>query len=76
MVLSIDELAGIAHIPNREIEVPNIPWKTSKTGSDISAGADKDQSNTASGQAWATDDAQQATDDESLESVPDDKFPH
>jgi hypothetical protein len=51
MILSIDEVAGIAHVPNKDIEVPQVPWKTTQTGSQISADAPKDQQNT----AWPSD---------------------
>jgi len=47
MILSIDEVAGLAHIPNGEIEVPQIPWKTTQTGSQIAAEAGKHESETA-----------------------------
>lgn len=57
MILSIDEVAGIAHIPNGEIEVPQIPWKTTQTGSQIAAEAEKDEESTTA-DAWATDDEQ------------------
>lgn len=68
MTLSIDEVAGIAHIPNSEIEVPQIPWKTTQTGSQIAAGASKDEMQTtgtdepapstesAGADAWPSDD--------------------
>jgi len=46
MILSIDEVAGLAHIPNREIEVPQIPWKSTQSGSQIAAEATKDEANT------------------------------
>lgn len=51
MILSIDELAGIAHIPNHEIEVPQIDWKTTEAGSEVAAKAGKDQKRTAGGGA-------------------------
>ncbi|WP_436936490.1 hypothetical protein [Halovenus marina] len=41
MILSLDELAGIAHIPNTHIEVPQIPWKTTQTGEPVASDADK-----------------------------------
>lgn len=47
MILSIDELAGVAHIPNKDIEVPQIPWKTTQTGSQIAAEAAKDEPSSA-----------------------------
>lgn len=42
MILSLDELAGIAHIPNEEVDVPQIKWKTTKSGSDVDADSEKD----------------------------------
>ncbi|MFH5844524.1 hypothetical protein [Haladaptatus sp. CMAA 1909] len=35
MILTIDELAGAAHIPNEEINTPNIDWKNTQRGSSI-----------------------------------------
>lgn len=32
MILTIDELAGAAHIPNEEINTPNIDWKNTQRG--------------------------------------------
>lgn len=46
MILTMDELAGIAHIPNEEIEVPQIPWKTTKAGSSIAGSQQKDKRRT------------------------------
>ena len=70
MILSIDEVAGLAHIPNGEIEVPQIPWKTTQTGSQIAADAKKDEANTTTAitanqmeatpddSAWKTDESE------------------
>jgi ribosomal protein L37AE/L43A len=44
VVLSVDELAGLAHIPNKEIEVPGIQWRQSQTGTETPSKATKDQS--------------------------------
>lgn len=35
IILSIDELAGIAHIPNAEIRVPQIQWRKQDTGDQV-----------------------------------------
>jgi hypothetical protein len=35
MILTIDELAGAAHIPNEEINTPNVDWKNTQRGSSI-----------------------------------------
>jgi hypothetical protein len=43
MVLTIDELAGAAHIPNTEIEVPNIGWKNTQRGARVSPEAAQDK---------------------------------
>lgn len=43
MILTIDELAGVAHIPNEEIETPNIDWKTTRSGTSVSADAFLDE---------------------------------
>ncbi|WP_433631023.1 hypothetical protein [Halomicrococcus sp. NG-SE-24] len=37
MILTIDELAGAAHIPNDEINVANIDWKNTQRGSRVPA---------------------------------------
>lgn len=42
-ILTIDELAGAAHIPNEEIETPNIDWKTTRSGTSVSADAFLDE---------------------------------
>lgn len=39
MILTIDELAGAAHIPNVEIETPQIDWKTTRSGTSVPADA-------------------------------------
>lgn len=49
MILSLNELAGISHIPNTEIEVPQIDWKTTKSGSPVAAKAQKDKPNEVEG---------------------------
>lgn len=36
MILTVDELAGVAHIPNDEVETPNIGWKTTQTSPNVS----------------------------------------
>ncbi|RZV06699.1 hypothetical protein BDK88_3728 [Natrinema hispanicum] len=32
MIMTVDELAGVAHIPNAEIETPNIDWRYTRRG--------------------------------------------
>ncbi|GAA0276364.1 hypothetical protein [Halobacterium noricense] len=72
MILSIDEVAGLAHIPNKDIEVPQIPWKSTQSGSQIAAEASKDEANTtdvatdqeaSSDDGWPTDAAADSGED-------------
>ncbi|WP_323174741.1 hypothetical protein [Natrialba sp. PRR66] len=39
MIMTVDELAGVAHIPNSEIETPNIDWRYTQRGDRIPADA-------------------------------------
>lgn len=32
MIMTVDELAGVAHIPNAEIETPKIDWRYTQRG--------------------------------------------
>ncbi len=41
IILTIDELAGAAHIPNEEIETPNIDWKNTQRGTRVPTGAEQ-----------------------------------
>ena len=41
MVLTVDELAGVAHIPNNEIETPNIDWRYTQRGDRVPADTDQ-----------------------------------
>jgi hypothetical protein len=42
-ILTIDELAGATHIPNTDIEVPNIGWKNTQRGARVSPEAVHDK---------------------------------
>jgi hypothetical protein len=42
-VLTIDEAAGTAHVPNTDIEVPNIGWKNTQRGARVSPEAVHDK---------------------------------
>ncbi len=37
MILTVDELASVAHIPNAEIETPNIDWRYTQRGDRVPA---------------------------------------
>ncbi|WP_254525985.1 hypothetical protein [Natrinema caseinilyticum] len=37
MIMTVDELAGVAHIPNAEIETPNIDWRYTQRGDRVPA---------------------------------------
>ncbi|WP_226042696.1 hypothetical protein [Natrinema sp. DC36] len=39
MIMTVDELAGVAHIPNNEIETPNIDWRYTQRGDRVPADA-------------------------------------
>lgn len=39
MIMTVDELAGVAHIPNDEIETPRIDWRYTQRGDRIPADA-------------------------------------
>ncbi|WP_135827092.1 hypothetical protein [Halorussus ruber] len=39
MIMTVDELAGVAHIPNDDIETPNIDWRHTQRGDRIPADA-------------------------------------
>ena len=39
MILTIDELAGVAHIPSGDIETPNIDWRHTQRGDRVPADA-------------------------------------
>ncbi|MFC3958922.1 hypothetical protein [Halovivax cerinus] len=41
MIMTVDELAGVAHIPNDEIETPKIDWRYTQRGDRIPADADR-----------------------------------
>jgi hypothetical protein len=41
MILTVDELAGVAHIPNNEIETPNIDWRYTQRGDRVPADTDQ-----------------------------------
>jgi len=74
MILSIDELAGVAHIPNGEIEVPGIQWRHSKTGSDAPSTAPKDEISESRDYSYSSQSGVSGNDDGSL-SVSDDSRP-
>jgi hypothetical protein len=44
MVMTIDELAGVAHIPNKEINTPNVDWKSTRRGTPVSPDAAQHES--------------------------------
>lgn len=61
MVLTVDELAGIAHIPNGSekdgISTPRINWRHTRRGSQVDAGTERhDESDETAGSAAATGD--------------------
>jgi len=41
MIMTVDELAGVAHIPNNEIETPNIDWRYTQRGDRVPADTDQ-----------------------------------
>lgn len=41
MIMTVDETAGVAHIPNDEIETPRIDWRYQQQGDRIPADADR-----------------------------------
>lgn len=54
MIMTVDELAGVAHIPNDEIETPQIDWRYTQRGDRIPADAD-DYSHPAGGDPVSDD---------------------
>ena len=48
MIMTVDELAGVAHIPNNEIETPNIDWRYTQRGDRVPADAVQYEESTAS----------------------------
>jgi hypothetical protein len=50
MIMTVDELAGVAHIPNNEIETPNIDWRYTQRGDRVPADAGQYESPTDSGE--------------------------
>ncbi len=49
MIMTVDELAGVAHIPNNEIETPNIDWRYTQRGDRVPADAGQYEPPTDSG---------------------------
>ena len=43
MILSVSELAGAAHIPNKEIETPKIDWRYSQRGGEVPADSQREE---------------------------------
>ncbi|QRV17423.1 hypothetical protein JMJ58_20925 (plasmid) [Haloterrigena salifodinae] len=41
MIMTVDELAGVAHIPNAEIETPKIDWRYTQRGDRIPADSER-----------------------------------
>lgn len=66
MILSIDELAGVAHVPSGEIEVPGIQWRHSKTGSDAPSTAPKDEVSESRDYSYSSQSGVSGGDDDSL----------
>ncbi len=43
MILSVNELAGAAHIPNKEIETPKIDWRYAQRGGEVPADSQREE---------------------------------